>query len=56
MFEGGPHEPKGMPCRLVIGYCGLLIMETSKHGLMGGFGRNNGLGMHSCPLDPFSRY
>jgi len=53
MFEGGPLETKGMPCHLVIEYCSLLIMDTFGHGLMGGFNENNGLGLCSCPLDPF---
>ena len=53
MFEGGPPEPKGMPCHLVIEYCSLLIIDTFGHGLMGGFGKKNGLGLRSFPLDPF---
>ena len=53
MFEGGPLEPKGMPCNLVIAYCSLFIMDTSGHGLMGGFGKKNGLGLCPCPLAPF---
>jgi len=36
MFEGGPLKSKGLPCHLEIEYCSFLIMETSKHGLMGG--------------------
>jgi len=28
-------------------------MDTSGHGLMEGFDRKNGLGLRSCPLDPF---
>ena len=53
MFEGGPPEPKGMPCHLVIEYCSLLIMGTSGHGLMGVFDRKSGLGLCSCPLRLF---
>ena len=53
MFEGGPPEPKGIPCHLVIDYCSFLIMDTSRHGLNEGFGGWNGLGLFSCPLDPF---
>ena len=53
MFEGGPPESKGMPCHLESEYCSLLIMDTSGHGLMGGFGGKNGLGLCSFPLDPF---
>ena len=49
MFEGGPFEPKGMPCHLVIEYCSLLIMETYGHGLIGGFGGKNELGLCFCP-------
>jgi len=52
MFEGGPPKIKCMPYDLVIEYCRLLIMDTSWHGLMGGFGGKNGLGICSCPLDP----
>ena len=39
MFEGGPIEPKGMPCHFVIEYFSLLIMDTYGHGLMGGICR-----------------
>ena len=53
MFEGGPPEPKGMPCHLIIEFCSLLIMDTSGHGLMGAFSGKNGLGLCSCPLDLF---
>ena len=53
MFEGGPPEPKRMPCHLVIEYCSLLVMDKSGHGLMGGFSGKNGLGLCPCPLDPF---
>lgn len=53
MFEGGPPEPKGMPCNLVIECCSLFIMDTFGHGLMGGFGGKGGLGLCSCPLDLF---
>jgi len=53
MFEGGPPEPKGMPCHFVIEYCSLFIMDTSGHGLMGGFSRKNGLGLCSRPVEPF---
>ena len=49
MFEGGPPKPKGMPGHLVIEYFSLLIMETRRHGLMGGFGGNTGLGLCSSP-------
>lgn len=53
MFEGGPPEPKGMPCHLVIVYCSFLIMDTYAYGLMGGFGGKNELGLCPCPLDLF---
>ena len=53
MFEGGPLEPKGMSCHLIIELLGLLIMGTSRHGLMGGFGRKSGLSLCFCPLDLF---
>ena len=53
MFEGAPPESTGMPCHLVIEYCSLLIMDTSGHGLMGGFDGKSGLALCSSPLDLF---
>ena len=53
MFEGGPPEPKGMSCHLVIELLGLLIMATSGRGLMGEFGGKSGLSLCFCPLDLF---
>ena len=53
MFEGGPPKPKIMPCNLGIKYCSFLIMDTSGHGLVGGFGGKSGLGLCSCPLHLF---
>ena len=53
MFEGGPPKPKGMPFHLVIEYCSLLIMQSFGHALMGVCDKKSGLGLCSCPLDPF---
>lgn len=50
MFEGGPLEPKGMAFHLVIEYCSFLIMNTSRHGLMGLFGKKSGLDLDSSPV------
>ena len=49
----GLLNTKGMPCYLLIEYCSLLIMDTSGHGLMGGFSGKSGLGLCFRPLDLF---
>jgi len=50
MFEDGHSNLEGMDFHYVIGYFYLLIMVSSRHGLVGGFGEKIGLGLYSYTL------
>lgn len=52
MFEDGSSNPEGMAFHYVVGCFSLLSLDIFGHGLVGVFGRKNGLGLYFCSLVP----